>query len=63
MQVGRLQIFNNWSPWHGGRPDKVWIGLEYFCNETDRFGSLRDDEIARFAIGKWKRSAFSKPRR
>jgi protoporphyrinogen oxidase len=55
--VGRLQIFNNWSPWlvsnqkDGGQPDKVWIGLEYFCNETDPLWKLPDEEMAKFAIG------------
>jgi protoporphyrinogen oxidase len=48
--VGRLQIFNNWSPWLVSSPDKVWIGLEYFCNETDDLWKLSDEEMARFAI-------------
>jgi protoporphyrinogen oxidase len=33
--VGRLQIFNNWSPYLVADPDKTWVGLEYFCYETD----------------------------
>ena len=33
--VGRMQIFNNWSPYLVADPDKVWVGLEYFCYETD----------------------------
>jgi protoporphyrinogen oxidase len=48
--VGRLQIFNNWSPWLVGTADKVWIGLEYFCNETDDLWKLSDEEMSRFAI-------------
>ena len=48
--VGRLQIFNNWSPFMVADPAKVWIGLEYFCYETDQLWNLPDDEIARFAI-------------
>ena len=35
MLVGRLQIFNNWSPYMVADPAKVWVGLEYFCYETD----------------------------
>jgi protoporphyrinogen oxidase len=50
VTVGRLQIFNNWSPWLLGSADKVWIGLEYFCNDTDPLWSLPDDEMAKFAI-------------
>jgi protoporphyrinogen oxidase len=49
--VGRLQIFNNWSPWLVSGKDKVWIGLEYFCNETDPLWKLSDEEMAKFAIG------------
>jgi protoporphyrinogen oxidase len=48
--VGRLQVFNNWSPWLVNSPDKVWIGLEYFCNDTDPLWKLSDDEMAKFAI-------------
>jgi protoporphyrinogen oxidase len=48
--VGRLQIFNNWSPWLVSNEKKVWIGLEYFCNDTDDLWKLSDEEMARFAI-------------
>ena len=33
--LGRLQIFNNWSPAMVADPEKMWIGVEYFCYETD----------------------------
>ncbi len=48
--VGRLQIFNNWSPWLVSNPVKVWIGLEYFCNDSDPLWKLSDAEMAKFAI-------------
>ena len=48
--VGRLQIFNNWSPWLVSAPDKVWIGLEYFCNDTDDLWKLSDEQMSKFAI-------------
>ena len=41
--VGRLQIFNNWSPFMVADPDKVWLGLEYFCNESDEIWNLPDE--------------------
>ncbi len=50
VKVGRLQIFNNWSPYLVGREDKIWIGLEYFCNDTDPLWKLSDEEMARFVI-------------
>jgi protoporphyrinogen oxidase len=48
--VGRLQIFNNWSPYLVADPSKMWIGLEYFCYETDPLWRMSDAGIARFAI-------------
>jgi protoporphyrinogen oxidase len=48
--VGRLQVFNNWSPYLVSGEGKTWIGLEYFCNDTDDLWKLPDDEMARFAI-------------
>src|SRR5580700_1632321 len=48
--VGRLQIFNNWSPYMVADPTRVWIGLEYFCYDTDKLWNLPDEDIARFAI-------------
>jgi protoporphyrinogen oxidase len=48
--VGRLQIFNNWSPWLVGDDQKVWIGLEYFCNDTDPIWKLSDREMAEVAV-------------
>jgi protoporphyrinogen oxidase len=48
--VGRLQIFNNWSPWLVANSEKVWIGLEYFCNDTDPLWKLSDEEMAKLAI-------------
>ncbi len=48
--VGRLQIFNNWSPYMVADPTKVWIGLEYFCYDTDDLWKMPDAELAKFAI-------------
>ncbi|MEI9981611.1 MAG: NAD(P)/FAD-dependent oxidoreductase [Edaphobacter sp.] len=48
--LGRLQIFNNWSPYLVSDPTKVWIGLEYFCYDTDDLWKMPDDELKRFAI-------------
>ena len=50
VTVGRLQLFNNWSPFMVKDPDTIWVGMEFFCNETDAFWKLRDAEIATLAI-------------
>lgn len=48
--LGRLQIFNNWSPYLVADPTKVWIGLEYFCYDTDDLWKMPDEELKKFAI-------------
>ena len=50
VAVGRLQIYNNWSPWLVSKPNRVWIGLEYFCNETDPLWKLSNEEMTKLAI-------------
>lgn len=51
VQIGRLQIFNNWSPYMIQDPEHtVWIGLEYFCNEGDSYWQMSDEDFIRFAI-------------
>ncbi|HOU30359.1 MAG TPA: NAD(P)/FAD-dependent oxidoreductase [Bacteroidales bacterium] len=50
VKVGRLQIFNNWSPYMVSDLKKVWIGLEYFCNEGDDLWSMSDKDFIQFAI-------------
>lgn len=48
--LGRLQIFNNWSPHLVSDPAKVWIGLEYFCYDTDELWKMDDEALKKFAI-------------
>jgi protoporphyrinogen oxidase len=47
--VGRIQIFNNWSPAMTADPSTTWIGLEYFCNETDEFWRKTDSDLIELA--------------
>jgi protoporphyrinogen oxidase len=48
--VGRLQIFNNWSPFMVADPTKIWLGLEYFCYETDELWKKSDEEMKALAV-------------
>jgi protoporphyrinogen oxidase len=51
VKVGRIQVFNNWSPYLvKDAQNTVWIGLEYFCNEGDSFWQKSDEEIRLLAI-------------
>ena len=43
--IGRLQIFNNWSPYLVADQSKTWLGLEYFCYESDEIWSRPDSEL------------------
>ena len=51
VKLGRIQVFNNWSPYLvEDAQNKVWIGLEYFCQENDSFWNMSDEECVKFAI-------------
>lgn len=50
VKLGRIQVFNNWSPYLVKDPEKyVWIGLEYFCEEGDSFWNMTDEQCIEFA--------------
>jgi len=50
VKVGRLQIYNNWSPYLVKDPENtVWVGMEYFCYENDDFWSMSEEECVKFA--------------
>ena len=49
VKIGRLQIFNNWSPSLVADPSTIWLGLEYFCSEGDGLWSKSDATFIDFA--------------
>ena len=51
VKMGRIQVFNNWSPYLVDDYKKhVWVGLEYFCNEGDEFWTMSEKKAKEFAI-------------
>lgn len=50
VRIGRLQIFNNWSPHLVAEEGNVWLGLEYFCNEVDDLWTMDEAELTELAI-------------
>ena len=49
--LGRLQIFNNWSPYMvKDFENTMWIGLEYFCTEGDSKWRASSKDFINFAI-------------
>jgi protoporphyrinogen oxidase len=51
VRIGRLQIFNNWSPAMVADPATIWLGLEYFCTEGDDLWSMQEGSLLDFAAG------------
>lgn len=62
VRVGRLQIFNNWSPYMVDDSNTVWIGMEYFCTEGDEIWSKSDENIKSFAIDELSRINIIDPK-
>lgn len=51
VKLGRIQVFNNWSPYLVKDPENtVWVGLEYFCREGDELWNMADEDAVKFAI-------------
>lgn len=51
VKLGRIQIFNNWSPYMVQDPEnKVWIGLEYFCSEGDKYWTMPEADWVKMGI-------------
>ena len=62
IKMGRIQIFNNWSPYMVKHADKrVWIGLEYFCNEGDKYWNMTEDQWINFGIRELKKMGVIAP--
>ncbi len=49
VKIGRLQIFNNWSPALVADPETIWLGLEYFCRQGDELWSMHNGRFIDFA--------------
>lgn len=59
VRLGRLQIFNNWSPYMVDDPaHHVWVGLEYFCTEGDTLWSMDDDAFVAFAADELRKTGL-----
>jgi protoporphyrinogen oxidase len=49
VELGRVQIFNNWSPYMVADKNKVWVGLEYFCSDQDKLWTMPDNKVVELA--------------
>ncbi|MDB4978317.1 MAG: amine oxidase, partial [Candidatus Peribacteria bacterium] len=61
VRVGRIQIFNNWSPYMvADRQNTTWIGLEYFVNEGGDLWVKPDEEMIKLGIMEMEKIGFLK---
>jgi len=50
VKVGRVEIWNNWGGGMVKDQSKIWLGMEYFCNEGDEIWSLSDEDMVKLAV-------------
>ncbi len=61
VTMGRFQIYNNWSPYMvKDLENTVWIGLEYFCNETDPLWQMSEKEFSELGVTEMVRMGLIK---
>lgn len=62
VKVGRLQIFNNWSPYMvANYRDTVFVGMEYFCNEGDELWQMSKEDFVKMAVAELAKIEVVKP--
>ncbi|MEJ7611988.1 MAG: NAD(P)/FAD-dependent oxidoreductase [Ferruginibacter sp.] len=61
MHAGRVQFFNNWSPYMVKDNNTVWMGVEYFCAENDGFWNKDDKHITDIAINEMANAGLISP--
>lgn len=59
LKMGRIQVFNNWSPYLVKDPGKYWVGLEYFCNLGDELWNLGDKEMIALAASELEEAGLA----
>ncbi len=45
VRVGRLQIYNNWSPYMVRNSNHLWLGIEYYCDKGDSLWRCSDKQM------------------
>lgn len=61
VRVGRVQLFNNWSPYMvADRKNTVWIGLEYFVDEGGDLWVMGDQKLVELGINEMEKIGMIK---
>jgi len=51
VKMGRFQIYNNWSPYMvKDLKNTVWVGLEYFVSEGDKYWNMTEKQFSDFCV-------------
>lgn len=59
LKLGRVQIFNNWSPYLVKDPiNTVWIGAEYFCGQNDEIWTMSEKQCAQLAAKELRKTGI-----
>ncbi|OYT89128.1 MAG: hypothetical protein CFE46_01480 [Burkholderiales bacterium PBB6] len=61
VKVGRLQIFNNWSPHLVADPNTVWVGLEFFAKDDDDLWAMSDEALKALALKEMQQIGMAHP--
>ncbi len=61
VKLGRVQIFNNWSPFMVRNPEYAWLGLEYFCNEGDALWQMTGEALIRLGLRELVKIGMANP--
>jgi len=60
VKMGRIQVFNNWSPFMPSKPENtVWMGLEYFCSEGDEMWTIDENAFIEMAISELEKMGIT----
>lgn len=62
LKLGRIQVFNNWSPHLVADPKRhLWLGLEYFCAKGDGLWQMSDGQLKDMAHAELLRTGLVPP--
>ena len=51
VKMGRIQIYNNWSPYLvRDNENTIWLGLEYFVNEGDDLWCMSEEGFSKYGV-------------
>ena len=62
VKIGRIQVFNNWSPYlMADFQNTVWLGAEYFCAEGDGLWNMTEADFEKLAVEELAKTGFLEP--